>query len=203
VTSTDTVEARPRPTPARGSRTAGVLVGLFAIYLVLLVWLVLWKFDMPYTDATARVVKLIPFVSNLPEFGPSQPAEVAANLLIFVPFGVYLGLIARSWPWWKSAAVMAAASAGLEIAEYVLAVGSTDVTDVIVNTVGGIAGLVLVAAIRSLLRERTTVVMTRMLSILTLLAMLAIALFIASPLHYGPPRDGGDRLPPLPNSQRG
>ena len=201
MTSTDTVEARPRPTPGRGSRAAGLLIALFGIYLVLLVWLVLWKFDVPYTDATARVVKLIPFVSNLPEFGPSQPAEVVANLLIFVPFGVYLGLIARSWPWWRSAAVVAAASAGLEIAEYVLAVGSTDITDVIVNTAGGMAGLLLVAAIRRVFRERTTAVMTRMLSILTLLAVLAVALFIASPLHYGPPHDGRDRLPSMPRSE--
>jgi glycopeptide antibiotics resistance protein len=202
MTGTDTVDVRPSVTRARESRTGGVLVALFAVYLVLLVWLVLWKFDIPYTDATARVVKLVPFVSRLPQFGPSQPAEVVANLLIFVPFGVYLGLIARSWRWWKSVAVMAAASAGLEIVEYVLAVGSTDVTDVIVNTAGGVAGLVLVAALRRLLGERITVVMTRVLAILTLLAVLAVALFIASPLHYGPPRDRGG-LPPLPNSQRG
>ncbi len=170
---------------------------MFVVYLVLLTWLILWKFEVPYTHANSRVVKLVPFIATPPRFGSSQAAEVVANFLLFVPFGSYLGLLAPSWRWWKSAGVIAAASIGLEIVEYVLAVGRTDVTDVIVNTTGGMVGLGLLALLRRGLRDRTSRVMARVLATLTVLALLAVGLFLASPLHFGPPRDGGDRLPAL------
>ncbi len=57
------------------------------------------------------------------------------------PFGVYLGFLAPTWPWWKSTGVFIGASFVLEATQHLLSTGSFDTTDVIVDTVGGLAGV--------------------------------------------------------------
>lgn len=166
----------------------GLLVLLFVVYLVLLTWMVLWRFDVPYVGASElRRIKLVRFIPGNGS-GASAPLEVLANLLIFVPFGLHLGLLAPSWPWWKAAGAVAGASLALEVSQYVLAVGSSDITDLVVNVAGGLAGGALAVQARRRLRGRTAVVMTRVCSVGTVLALLAVAVFVASPLRYGPPR---------------
>ena len=118
------------------------MIGLFVVYLVLLAWMVLWKFEMPWVGTAAllpRPLKLVPFVPS-GDAGASAPQEVIANLLLFVPFGIYLGLLAPSWRWWANAAVFAGASTVLEVTQHLISVGSFDTTDIIVNTAGGLAG---------------------------------------------------------------
>ncbi|MBP2412304.1 glycopeptide antibiotics resistance protein [Arthrobacter stackebrandtii] len=62
--------------------------------------------------------------------------------------------------------------------------GSSDTTDLIVNTVGGLAGFGLLNATRRMLRARTTSVVTRVCSIGTVLVLLVTAAFVVSPLRY-------------------
>ena len=133
---------REQPEVRRPSRSDGLgwLVALFGVYLVLLVWLVLWKLQMPYVgEGALRHIKLVPFAPTA-EDGASEPLEVLANVALFVPFGFYLGLIAPSWPSWKLAGVVAGTSLLLEVTQWVLSVGSCDITDLVVNTAGGLAG---------------------------------------------------------------
>ncbi|MFI5073927.1 MAG: VanZ family protein [Actinomycetales bacterium] len=166
-----------------------LLAVLFAVYLVLLVWIVLWKLETPWVGAGAqRQIKLVPFVRTA-DTGPTAPFDLVANIVLFVPFGLYLGLLAPSWRSWRVAGVLVGASVVLEVAQYVLAVGRSDITDVVVNTAGGLAGLGLLALARRRYRARTAVVMTRVCAIGTILALVAIAIFIAFPLRYASPRD--------------
>jgi glycopeptide antibiotics resistance protein len=167
------------------------LAVLFVVYLVLLAWAVVWKLDVPYVGAAAllpRPIKLIPFVPSA-EAGASAPIEIVANIVLFVPFGLYLGLLAPRWPWWKLMGVFIGASLILEATQHLLSTGSFDTTDVIVNTLGGLAGVGLLALTRRRLQARTTRVMTRVCLIGTVVSLLAIGILVASPLHYGPQRD--------------
>ena len=156
------------------------LVVLFVVYLALLVWTVLWKLDVPWVGGETAVVKLVPFVRT-PEAGPSAPVEVAVNLALFVPFGVYLGLLAPTRPWWAAVLVMAGTSLALEVAQYVLAVGRSDTTDVIANTVGGLTGVALLSLARRGLAARTAPVMLRACVVGTALVLLAGGLYAVSP----------------------
>lgn len=185
----------PQPRADPDSRRA-LALALFSVYLVLLAWIVLWKLGMPWTGV-ARVIKLVPFAATA-DAGSSSPSEVLVNLLLFVPFGVYLGLVARSWPWWRVGVAAAATSLSLEVAQFVLGVGSSDLTDVIVNAAGAVAGVGLLALVRLALRERAATVVTRICAAGTVVAVLATALFVASPIRLGPP-DRGD----LPRSAVG
>lgn len=173
----------------RSPHATGHVVLLAAVYLVLLVWVVLWKLEAPWVGvAGERIVKLVPFVATSTA-GASRPFEVVANVALFVPLGLYLGLLAPSWRWWRVAGAAAAASVGLEIAQYVLAVGSSDLTDVVANTAGALVGLGLLARVRRRHGARTVSALTRACSIGTVLAVLACALVVVSPVRYGPPDD--------------
>lgn len=153
-------------TPDRA--TPSLAVG-FVLYLALVVWAVLWKLHVPWIgESQGRVIKLVPFVSSATN-GPSDTFDVVANLALFVPIGVYLGLLARSWAWWAAVTVLAGTSLTLEVLQYTLAIGSTDITDVIVNTSGGVAGLALG---RAQLGARASEVLGRLCSAGTLLALI-------------------------------
>ena len=147
---------------------------------------VLWKLEVPWVGSgELRLIKLVPFLPSA-EAGASAAREVVANVLLFVPFGLYLDLLAPSWSWRKVTGVVVGSSLVLEVAQYGFAVGSSDVTDVIVNAAGGLAGLGLLALARRRFQARTAAVMTRACTIGTVLALVAVVLFIASPLRYGP-----------------
>lgn len=187
------LDERLTPSPTDANRR-GWLFALFVVYLVLLVWIVLWKLQLPYVGQGAlRHIKLIPFLPTA-EDGASEPFEVIANVVLFIPFGLYLGLLAPSWPWWKLVGVVARSSLALEITQWVLSIGSCDVTDLIVNTAGSLAGLGLLILARRRLQGRTGLVMMRVCSFVTALMVLAAAIFVASPAHYAPIPDVDIRL---------
>lgn len=165
-----------------------LIIVLFVMYLVLLAWTILWKLEAPYVGAAAllpRPVKFVPFFPSGDADG-SAPAEVALNVLLFVPFGFYLGLLAPSWRWWKPLLVFSGASLALEVIQYLISVGTADVTDVISNTLGGVAGL---ALIRLLVRILTTTTLARICVVFTVLSVVAAAAFIASPIRLMGPHD--------------
>ena len=181
--------SRPRHPGRTRPPTRTALVAMFVVYLVVLVWTVLWKLEVPWTGGDT-MVKLVPFVAA-GGAGASAPVEVVANLVLFVPLGIYLGLLAPRWPWWAAAGTIAGASVALEVTQYVLAVGRSDTTDVIVNTVGGLVGLGLLALARHTLAARTATVMTQICSIATVLALLGGGLYLASPWQPVHVRDAG------------
>lgn len=92
-----------------------------------------------------RSVELVPFAQFWDAqswFGPLFDA--LGNLAFFVPLGVllYIVLEGRSRPVLVVVASGAAASASVEVLQYVYALGHSDVTDVLFNTTGALLGAV-------------------------------------------------------------
>jgi glycopeptide antibiotics resistance protein len=154
---------------------------LFAVYLAALTWIVLWKLQMPWIGGVDRVLKLVPFVAS-GDLGASRPVEVVLNLLIFLPLGGYLRLLVPHRRWWGAGAVAAGTSLFYEVTQFVLAIGSTDATDVIVNTAGGLLGYALA---RRLQVDGATL---QICALGTTVAVAACALFVAAPLTRAPER---------------
>ncbi len=168
-----------------------LVLTLFVVYLALLAWIILWKLEVPWIGAAAglpRPLKLIPYVPS-GDFDASAPGEVLANIALFIPFGIYLRLLAPRWRWWALTGVFVGSSLLLETAQHLLSTGSFDTTDVIDNAVGGLVGLGLIALSRRLFRERAERIVTRICLIGGIVAVLAVAAFVISPLHYEAPRD--------------
>jgi glycopeptide antibiotics resistance protein len=163
----------------------------FSIYLTLLAWVVLWKLETPWVGEAAcltRPLKLLPFVATA-DAGASAPGEVLINFLLFVPFGLFMGTLAPTGTWWKTAATGFGVSLILETTQHLISIGSFDTTDLVVNTAGALTGWMLVAAIRRAAGPRAPVVLTRLCVAVSLIALLSVTAFIASPLHYGPQHD--------------
>ena len=111
-----------------------IFILLFVLNAIFLAWAILWKCGIPFIgDGTQRVVNIIPFNGN-------TRWEMQFNVLLFIPYGFLLSmLIAGRFP--LQLFIVASTSAFLEIAQYVLAVGRSDVTDLLLNIAGGIVGI--------------------------------------------------------------
>ena len=70
--------------------------GLFFIYLAFVIWVILLKFSTsPDALPHLRNINLIPYGDCLMINGNLNIRELAENILIFVPFGIYGGMLAR------------------------------------------------------------------------------------------------------------
>jgi|SRR5687768_3226023 len=111
---------------------------LFAAYLFILLWLVLFKFSYdPFAvlrDFQTRSLNLIPFART-------RNSEMISNIVAFIPFGVMLGVNFKQVVFRYKIAVIFAFSLAVEIIQYALAIGVADITDIIMNTLGGLMGL--------------------------------------------------------------
>ena len=65
---------------------------------------------------------------------------MTANIIVFIPFGIYAGVILRGVPMWQKAMTAVVLSAGYEAAQFIFAIGVTDITDVMMNTLGAVIG---------------------------------------------------------------
>jgi glycopeptide antibiotics resistance protein len=104
-------------------------------YLLFLIWAVLWKCGVPYIgDAEYRGLNLYPFRGN-------TNWELQFNLLIFIPLGFCVSSVFPKQAPWQKSVITLAISLSLEIAQYAIAVGKSDITDLLTNTLGGVIGI--------------------------------------------------------------
>jgi glycopeptide antibiotics resistance protein len=127
----------------------------FLIYLALLIWIILFKLQFSISDLdTLRSVNLIPFRYDN-EIGVGfHIKEVLENLLIFVPMGIYLQMLLPESRFHVKLVTIAGTSLLLETAQYILAVGRSDITDLLTNTAGGLLGIALYGIVVQLLKSR-------------------------------------------------
>jgi glycopeptide antibiotics resistance protein len=148
---------------------------LFAAYLFILLWLVLFKFSYDpagvLSDFQTRSVNLIPFART-------HKSEMIANILAFVPFGVMLGVNFKQVVFRHELAAVLAFSFAVESIQYALAIGVADITDVIMNTLGGFIGLAIYAVVSKYTNERHLDRSILVTGTLILLAVLYLRVFV-------------------------
>ncbi|WP_275351543.1 VanZ family protein, partial [Enterococcus faecium] len=67
--------------------------------------------------------------------------EMIDNVIIFIPFGLLLNVNFKEIGFLPKFAFVLVLSLTFEIIQFIFAIGATDITDVITNTVGGFLGL--------------------------------------------------------------
>jgi len=115
---------------------------LLAVYLLILLWLVLFKFSLDFAailDHQARSLNLIPFAT----YSSGNLSEMLYNLVVFIPFGLLLGVNLKQTNFWEKLSYIYFFSFAAELTQFIVAIGTTDTTDIIMNTAGGFLGLVL------------------------------------------------------------
>lgn len=114
----------------------------FVIYLLLLTWIIVFKFRLDITSLKyIRSINLIPFKANPIVNGMR---ETLINLLLFVPLGMYLKFIFKSNKF-SNVSIIIFLSLSFESLQYIFHIGVSDITDIIMNTLGGIVGMILIS----------------------------------------------------------
>lgn len=131
--------------------------GLLALYLVILIWLVLFKLQyniLSVFNYHHRSLNLNPFTFPLKVNGEINFGEMIDNVIIFIPFGVLLNVNFKKVGFLPKFALIFVFSLACELIQFIFAIGATDVTDVITNTVGGFLGLELYSLINKYINNR-------------------------------------------------
>lgn len=137
-----------RPTGRSNNSTRKLTLILFIIYLIGLSWLIVLKFNVAFLwIGEERSVNFIPFIEPWISHTRFDPIEMILNTLVFVPFGIYTGILFKNWRVSKHALIFSSFSLICEALQYILAVGAADVTDIINNTLGGLIGLFILKGI--------------------------------------------------------
>lgn len=140
---------------AKPKKPLTVLV--LALYLLLLSWGIVFKFGSPVfelTHAWRSPINLVPFGAPL-ENPRHAVQEMLFNFAAFMPMGLLLSALSGRCRAGLSALMGLGVSLLYEALQYLLAVGSADVTDVILNTLGALAGAGAYLLLRLLLKEKT------------------------------------------------
>jgi glycopeptide antibiotics resistance protein len=120
---------------------------LFIIYLVALLWILVFKLGVQFSYMGKRRINLIPFNELLVLKGKVDFVEMILNAVIFVPLGIYIGVLFKRWTYGKKIFLLFIISLLIEGLQFILKVGAFDTTDIITNSLGGIIGLLIFKAI--------------------------------------------------------
>lgn len=116
---------------------------LLGIYLVVLFWIIVLKLNISFSYKGTQNINLIPFREPLLYNGRIDYNEIFLNILIFVPLGLYVGILFKKLNTFQKALTFFMVSLFCEVCQFVLRIGAFDITDIINNTFGGIIGFVL------------------------------------------------------------
>lgn len=152
---------------------------LLIIYLIILSWIILFKTSLSWSELpNIRSVNLIPFGESVIVNGQVYFSEIINNLIVFIPLGIYLGMLKPQWSFFKKVLSVLGISLIYEVIQYILAIGATDITDVIANTAGGIVGILLYILLSKALKEKTTKVLNTVAVICTVLALALLSILM-------------------------
>jgi glycopeptide antibiotics resistance protein len=168
------------------SRVRLASAALLALCILLLVWIILFKFSLDFSgvfNQHTRSLNLVPFA----EYSRSNWGEVIYNFLVFIPLGLLLSANFPRATFWQKLTFVFMFSLGAEAIQYALAIGATDITDLIANTAGGFLGLLMYDwANRHVDHHRLNRFIVVAGSILLVIVTLAAAILLSSGVRYQP-----------------
>lgn len=152
---------------------------VFGIYMILLVWLVLFKFATSIEEIhSMRGINLIPF--HYDKENPVHFREVLYNIVVFIPAGFYF----TAFTWKKGMGIGVLATTLLsflfELTQWVFSLGATDITDIITNTAGGLCGMILFWIMGKVLCKCRMLIINVIGLIIEILACILFALLFIS-----------------------
>ncbi|CAH1055553.1 VanZ family protein [Paenibacillus pseudetheri] len=121
---------------------------MFIVYLLVLVRIVLFKDTQIYNlfvmiGHGQRVLNIIPFASTFEMMRTigllHNLQNIAGNFAVFFPMGIFIPLLMNKG-FKQTVVIVIGISVSIEVVQYILAIGISDIDDVILNTVGAIVG---------------------------------------------------------------
>lgn len=141
----------------RKERILDVLLLLgFIFYIIFLLRTILFKYVSPFELFSkqryfSRTLNLVPFNDIL--HGNFDKLDILGNIMLFIPLGVYLSLSEKHLKLYIQILEMMMLSVVFEIIQFVFAIGASDITDVITNSLGGVIGIVIYYILKLLFKK--------------------------------------------------
>jgi len=134
------------------------IFALFILYIIILLRITLFKQASMYNlfaaiGASERTISIIPFKSIFDMISSDISLmrileNVLGNIIIFIPFGLLLPIILKKE--YKNIVLCGIIfSAFIEIIQFIFGLGSTDIDDLLLNTIGVIIGYLLFITIKN------------------------------------------------------
>lgn len=78
--------------------------------------------------------------------------DIVGNIILFIPMGIYFSIFFKKDKKYFNLFRIALISLGFEVLQYILAIGASDITDIITNCIGGVIGIVIYLIIKRLFK---------------------------------------------------
>lgn len=106
--------------------------------------------------------------------------DVIGNILLFVPMGIYIHLLNTKKRIWLSAILSLLSTAIIEITQYLLATGSFDIDDILMNFIGAFIGVILFHIIYCVCKKDSDLATL----VLSAISITVIPLLVATVIQY-------------------
>ncbi len=155
-------------------QTRKISVFLFSTYLILLAWMIVFKFDLSilYGRYGFASINLIPLAGTAVYDGVLDFPEILFNIISFIPFGIYMEMLFRKASWTRNLFVIMLVSLAFEIIQYFLLLGVADITDLLANGLGGAIGINIMYVLTSIWHEKAYARMNIFCLVLTIVIIL-------------------------------
>lgn len=125
--------------------------GLLIFYLIALVWIIFFKLGFSTADLPhIRNINLVPFAESVIVNGKLDVSEIIKNGVAFIPYGVFVHILWEQKSFVTQCVPIFATSLLLEVLQFVFAIGASDITDIIMNSLGGIAGILIAVCLQKI-----------------------------------------------------
>ena len=149
--------------------------GLLIFYLIALVWIILFKLGFSTADLPhIRNINLIPFAESVIVNGKLDVSEIMKNGVAFIPYGVFAHMLWEQKSFVTQCVPIFATSLLLEVLQFVFAIGASDITDIIMNSLGGIAGILIGVCLQKIAKVNWI----RLINIISFIGAVALTLLI-------------------------
>jgi glycopeptide antibiotics resistance protein len=158
--------------------------GLLVVYLFVLTWIILFKMQFSFQGLPYfREINLIPtgsvIVNNQIDY-----SNTIYNVLAFIPFGIYINMLKPNWSFLKKIVPIAGVSLLFETLQFTFAIGVSDITDLIGNTLGGIIGVGVYIVFFKLFSTKANKILNVLASIGTICIFKLVQLLISGVIIY-------------------
>lgn len=152
---------------------------LFGIYFFILVWILLFKMSFSLEELyRTRSINIIPFAGTATVNGKIHLSEIINNIIVFIPVGVYVCMLKPKWSITKKISIGFFISLGIEVLQFILAIGGTDITDLIGNTLGGVIGIYVFYLFTKLFKGKAIKILNILVTIATFLLVGLISILL-------------------------
>lgn len=158
-----------------------ITFALLVYYLIVLSWIILLKGALsPDQLPHLQNINLTPFASSATVNGSLDASEITQNLIAFIPFGIFIHILLENKPFALKLVPIVFTSLIYEVTQYIFALGATDITDLITNSLGGLLGILIAYGLSRILKKSWVIILNAICLLGALLLSVLIGLLIFS-----------------------